>query len=212
MIELIIYDREMNRKGILENQTSILWVRKYFEPGNFEIHAPITQNNLNLLAKGNLVTKKGNVEAGIIESIENNESDNLNEIIIKGRFLSSYMDRRLIKDTLTFNGLTEDAMKLLVRTAEPIPMVQIQEKSNGFENEISFQATMKNLLTLETKLAKGSNIGYRFKPDFKNKKILFELYRGTDRTISQNLNSRVIFSESYDNLNKAIYRWTDQLL
>ena len=50
-MEVRIYDRDLNFKGVIENHTSLIWTRKYYEPGNFEIHAPITEQNLRLLAK-----------------------------------------------------------------------------------------------------------------------------------------------------------------
>lgn len=53
-MEVRIYDRDLNFKGVIENHTSLIWTRKYYEPGNFEIHAPITEQNLRLLAKGNI--------------------------------------------------------------------------------------------------------------------------------------------------------------
>lgn len=42
-MEVRIYDRDLNFKGVIENHTSLIWTRKYYEPGNFEIHAPITK-------------------------------------------------------------------------------------------------------------------------------------------------------------------------
>ena len=66
-MEARIYDRELNFKGVIENHTSLIWCRKYYVPGNFEIHAPITDRNLQLLAKGNIISKRGSEEAGVIE-------------------------------------------------------------------------------------------------------------------------------------------------
>lgn len=208
-MEARIYDRNLNFKGIIENHTSLIWDRKYYEPGNFEIHAPITDRNLALLAKGNIISKRGSEEAGVIEDIENEESDIKNEITAKGRFLSSYMDRRLIKSTVNFFGKVEVAMRQLLTGATAIPLVELGTL-NGFTETVEFQATMKNLMSYETKLAKSAAIGYRFRPDFRQKKILFETYKGTDRTTAQGINSRVIFSESYNNLNNVIYRYNDQ--
>lgn len=210
-MELIIYDRELNRKGIIENQTSIIWTRKYYEPGNFEIHAPITKENLSLLSKGNLISKKDGIEAGVIESVENSENSQLNEITVKGRFLSSYLDRRLIKQTFTFNGFVEVAMRNLINYVDSIPLLELGTLNN-FNETVTFQATMKNLLSIITKLSKTSLIGYRIVPDYVNKQLKFETYKGVDRTSSQNISNRVIFTESYNNLNQATYRWNDQLL
>ena len=108
-MEVRIYGRDLFRRGQIENQTSLIWTRKFYEPGTFELHAPITDENLSLLQEGNIIGKKGSAEAGIIEDIEKEESDIKNEITVKGRFLSSYMDRRLIKRTVNFSGKTEAA-------------------------------------------------------------------------------------------------------
>lgn len=208
-MEARIYDRNLNFKGVIENHTSLIWARKYYEPGNFEIHAPITDRNLALLAKGNIISKRDSKEAGVIEDIENEESDIKNEITAKGRFLSCYMDRRLIKSTVNFSGKVEVAMRQLLTGATAIPLVELGAL-NGFTETVEFQATMKNLMSYETKLAKSAAIGYRFRPDFRAKKIYFETYKGTDRTTAQGINARVIFSESYNNLNNVIYRYNDQ--
>lgn len=210
-MEVRIYGRDLYRKGQIENQTSLIWTRKFYEPGTFELHAPITDENLYLLQKDNIIGKKGSAEAGIIEDIEKEESDIKNEITVKGRFLSSYMDRRLIKKTVNFSGKTEVAMRQLYSGVVPLPLVELGSL-NGFPETVEFQVTMKNLLTYESKLSRAGAIGFRFRPDFRERKIVFETYQGKDRTFSQHENNRVIFSESYNNLNNAIYRYNNQNL
>ena len=32
-MEVRIYDRDLNFKGVIENHTSLIWTRKYYEPG-----------------------------------------------------------------------------------------------------------------------------------------------------------------------------------
>lgn len=211
-MEVRIYDAEMNFKGLIENQTSVLWNRKYYESGDFELHCPITENNRALLQRGNLVWLRGAVEAGIIESLRLEQSNLFNNIIAKGRFLESYMSRRLIRPTFNVqNGNVEQVMQTILNNAVPIPLLQLGTLQ-GFTETVSFQATYKNLLDYETKLSKYANIGFRFRPDFTNKTITFDTYRGNDRTKSQNERTRVIFSESYNNISQATYEENDQLL
>ena len=210
-MEIRFYNREMDFLGVMENQTSLLWRRRYNEPGEFELYAPITDDNLKLTEKTNLIWMRGCDEAGVIEDRKLEESDTKNEITAKGRFISSYMDRRLIKDTVNFTGKVEVAMRQLLSGAVPIPRVQLGELQ-GFEELVDFQATYKNLLDYEEKLAKSAGLGFRFRPDFDEKVIYFEVYKGVDRTTSQGVNNRVTFSESYNNLNNTIYRENDQLL
>ena len=211
-MEVRIYDAQMNFAGLVENQTSVLWNRKYFEAGNFELYCPVTVNNQSLLKRGNLVWIRGAAEAGVIESLTIEQNDIKNQITAKGRFLESYMSRRLIRPTYNIqNGYVETAMRAILSNAEPIPLVQLGEVQ-GFTETVSFQATYKNLLDYETKLSKYSNIGFRFRPNFTDKTITFELYKGLDRTFNQTDRNRVIFSEGYNNLQQAKYTENDQLL
>lgn len=209
-MEIRVYNSELDFQGIVENQTSLIWTRKYFEPGDCELHIPITADNLRLTRRGNLLWKKGKKEAAVIEDRKLEESDSRNEITVKGRFLSSYMDRRLIKSTVYFNGTVEEAMRQLLQGVTEIPRVELGTLQ-AFSDRVEFQATYKNLLVYEEKLGRSANLGFRFRPDFNEKKIYFEVYRGTDRTMSQGVNNRVIFSESYNNLNDTIYRENAQL-
>ncbi len=211
-MEVRVYNADLYRVGQVENQTSIRWTRKFFEAGEFEIHAPITPKNLKLFTEGNIVSIKDAKEAGVIEDIEKEESDKKNEITIKGRFLSSYADRRVIKRVVNYdNAKIENVMRELLTICDEIPLVELGEL-HGFTPTISFQATYRNLQTVLTKIAKYGLIGYRFTPDFDKHKIIFDTMQGTDHSYAQNKNKRVLFTESYNNLKNAIYKFNNQAL
>lgn len=210
-MEIRFYTQEMNLAGIMENQTSLVWARKYFEPGTMELYAPITADNLRLTELGNLVWLRGAKEAAVIEDRMIEENSTRSRIIIGGRFLESYMDRRLIRPKVNYSGRTEVGMRKLLTDAESIPRVRLGAL-NGFTDTISFQATYKNLLEYEEKLARSAGIGYRFRPDFSEKEIIFEIYKGTDRSSAQSRNNRVIFSEMYLNLDNVVLRENEKYL
>lgn len=209
-MEVRIYDRDLNFKGVIENHTSLIWTRKYYEPGNFEIHAPITEQNLRLLAKGNILSKRGSSEAGVIEDIENEESDLKNEITAKGRFLSSYMDRRLIKSTVNFSGKIEVAMRNLLSGVTAIPLVELGTL-NGFTETDRVSSDYEKPYDLRNKtgqrpersvIASGQTSGTR--------KLYLKPTKeptGPRRRVSI---PAIIFSESYNNLNNVIYKYNDQ--
>ena len=210
-MELKIYSSSLERKGIVENFRSLIWLRKYYEPGTFELHVPLTETNLSLLGMGTIITKNESEEAGIIEDIRLSDDPEDREMIVSGRFLSSLFDRRLVKNTFSFTGLTETAMHTLVNNVTSIPLVE-DGTTHGYAPTVTFQVTMKELLAVLTKLSKASGIGYRLYPDFANKKMIFQTYVGTDRSLSQSANERVIFSEGFQNLSGSEYTRNDQLL
>lgn len=210
-MEIRFYDQDMDFIGVMENQTSLVWNRKFYESGKIRLITPLTQENLKLTELGNLVWKRGSNEAAVVEDRIIEETATRSQIEVNGRFISSYMDRRLIRPKVSFSGKVEVAMRQLLSNAETIPRVYLGAL-NDFTEVVSFQATYKNLLEYETKLAKCSNIGFRFKPDFNEKKIYFETYKGVNRSKSQGVNHRVIFSENYDNLNEMSLRENEQLM
>lgn len=82
-MEIRFYTRELNFLGIIENQSSLIWNRKFFEPGTFELHCPITDFNRSLIKIGNLVWIRGAVESGIIESIVMEQSKAKKEFVVR---------------------------------------------------------------------------------------------------------------------------------
>lgn len=210
-MEIRFYTPELNMIGVMENQISLQWRRKFFEPGEFELVAPVTEYNIYLCKLGNIVYVKGAAEAGVIESITIQQDEHENDITATGRFLESYMDRRLIRPKFNYSGTVETAMRTILTNAVPIPLVELGE-FHGYEERISFQATYKNLMEYETKLSKQAGIGYRFTPDMDRRKLVFDLFKGIDHSESQAERTRVTFSESYGNLQMARYEENDLLL
>lgn len=208
-MEIHVYDRNLKRLGHIENHTSLQWHRKYYECGTFELHCPVTAENLRLLKPGNIITKGDKKEAAVIRGDQTEEESTLvNEITRNGYFLPVYLGDRLTGPLFNFNGTVEDAMHFMLNRMEKIPLLQIGADT-GDKTKVQFQATYKNVLEYHTKLARFAEIGFRIVPDFKKKTMTFETYKGVDRTQAQGTNPRVIFSESYDNLNQAKHNYSD---
>ncbi len=210
-MEIRVYNRELVYQGIIEDQSSLLWQRKYFEPGSFELHLPLTAHGLALLPLGNLITIPDREDAGVVEDIECTESEDGGEIVAKGRFLASYFDRRVIQDISMSGGPVWWIMEQLAITngITPIPGLTTGRQCT-VEVDISTRIRLQNALTAFAKLAKAGGYGYRIRPDFKAKKLYLDTFVGVDRTLSQTANSRVIFAEDYGNLYETTYRTNDQ--
>ena len=197
-MEIRIYDSSFNFIGIIENQSSLLWNRKYNDVGSFTLIAPLIQDNIRLLQMGRIVWVKGKVEAGVIESIEMTADSLGYSLKVEGRFLECYLSRRLVNVT-DYSGRVEAAMYDLIEGVAEIPMLVIGE-DKGFTDTIEFQAVYRNLLTCEMNLAKGAALGFRLIPDFVEKQFTFEVYQGVDHSATQYDRTKVTFSDEYENL------------
>ena len=125
-MEIHVYDRNLKRLGHIENHTSLQWHRKYYECGTFELHCPVTAENLRLLKPGNIITKGDKKEAAVIRGDQTEEESTLvNEITRNGYFLPVYLGDRLTGPLFNFNGTVEDAMHFMLNRMEKIPLLQI---------------------------------------------------------------------------------------
>ena len=136
----------------------------------------------------------------MIENLQMNKD----QIVVKGRFLESYLERRLIKETQYYTGNAEDSLRRIVSNMVPIPLLTLGA-DRGLSERLEFQATYKTVLSIVQKVCKGTTLGFRIRPDFSSRNLYFEVYKGADRTSSAA--AKVIFSEKYDNLLNEVYTY-----
>lgn len=201
-MELYIYD-PVELVGILDDATSIRWRRRYFTPGEFEIHMAATAQNLQLMAAGNIVRRVDRREAGLILAREVKGE----ELTVTGRFLSIVLGWATVSRTYTFRQTYEQAMLALVAEGTRVRPELTAGPAKGLPGAIAAQVTWKNLLKIEEKFARASGIGFRvlFEPGV----WTFETYAGLDRSISQSQRPWVCISDEFENLIDPVY--TDDL-
>lgn len=198
-MELYIYS-PAELLGVVDGTSSIRWRRKYFEPGEVEIHLPATAENLALCAVGHVIRRLGCGEAAIIEGHAVDGDD----LTLTGRMLSSVLDRSVIAGTYTFTGSTYEAamLGLITETARASPQVTAGA-AQGYTDTLTAQIAWKNLLTVEKKLSRAGNIGFRML--FEPGAWTFQTYQGVDRSIGQSENPFVFFSDEFGNLTAPKY-------
>ncbi len=114
-MELYIFDRELNFKGIFEGHFSLRWVRRYSKCGEFELHCSLTQETLNILKRGNVIWKKDDLEAGYIEYRNLKQDSKGKEVlVVRGKFLTGYLNRRIIWGIENLNTTSELAIRELI--------------------------------------------------------------------------------------------------
>jgi hypothetical protein len=212
-MDLNIYNPQIELLGVIDAYSSFRWRRRFYEPGEFELHCDVTTDNLAMLAEGNIVHLVDRAEAGVIEGITVSGTDDGDEITVTGRFLSSKLADRVITPTVNFSGAVNIAMRKIVSdnaiAARPIDRL-ILGTLNNFTPITRFQTTGKNVLSTLTALARSSNIGFRVRLDVPGKALVFETYQGIDRTVKQTVRPYVLFSDDFANITDPKYTCNSQ--
>lgn len=215
-MELYIYNQSLELQGVIDDFFSLRWRRKYFMPGEFELHCNLSSDNLGLFNIDFIISKRGAVECGIIEDILIEDNSHTGEtIVVKGRFLSSILDRRITDDTIIIKDTAKNAMLYYIdkhlinpnNTLRKIPLLQLGNTSND-NSQIQVQATYKSVLATLIKLSKKSTQGFRIRVDFSLRQLFFDIYQGVDRSVDQSENTQVILSDEYDNTKNTTYTYS----
>lgn len=216
-MELYIFDREVDFKGILEGYTSLIWRRRYSKHGDFELHCALTFENLELLKKGNVIWKNDDEEAGYIQYRNlniNNDGDEV--LVVQGKFLTGYLNRRFIWGTENLNSTSELAIRTLINnnatnpsdTDRKLSLMALSEVK-GYTQTTNMQTSYANLLDKVEEIANTSELGIRTILDLTNKKIVFDIYEGLDRTSGNGVNAPAIFSREFENVLNQEYTESD---
>lgn len=206
--EIYVYNKSVELIGIIDFFKSLRWRRKYFEAGEFELHIPLNENTSKFLQKDNLIIRSDAVEVGIVESYTINDAGEAGvEVIIYGRFLSSILERRIIKNKINHNGTYLAGERKILNAMTPFSRLEIKNTDISSDNVI-FQVSYKNVYEYLVSLAKLSTIAHRISIDIPNKKYIYENYQGKDRTETQSVNPRYEFSEDKSNIEVANYTYS----
>jgi len=211
MVEIKVYDKKLNFLGLIDDFVSFTWHRKFYEAGSFDLILLTGLFPVQYFAIDNIYMIDGKNEAAIVEIVKADDDGTDSTIHIAGRFLSSILDRRIVKTRLNFNGTIANGMKLLLIPTYMTPF-SILDIGSGTpsSDSIVFQCTYKNTYSQLNKLSLLSGIGFRITPNLVTKRLVFELYLGTDRTSKQSAAERYSFKDSQDNIEQAEYLFTRQ--
>lgn len=216
-MELYIFSRDLELKGILDTFTSLRWIRRYSKTGEFELQCALNTNTLELLKRENIIFKRDDIEAGYIETRQLKIGEDGQEYLeVKGKFLTNYLDRRISWDRVNFEGKTEELMRELVNCNAINPTNPNRKIPNlilgnlkGFIEDIKYQNSFGNIIEQLENVSNTNNLGYRNLLDIKSRLIKFDVYKGIDRTINNGSITPCIFSRDFENILDQEY--TDSL-
>ena len=215
-MELYIYDTEMTLLGVMDMLTSLVWTRRYWSCGEFKLLAPFTENHVRLLQKGRLVMKRGDDEAGQIQYVHINKNGNgLEEIEVQGKFLLSWLGKRIVREQIIAAATAQEILYRIVREnavspadeSRAIPNLLISASDGVLGTEtISYtsEAFINAQLACED-AAKAAALGLRVRTDRKARKHSFSVYQGRNLTIDQSAEPPCVFSQEYDNITEQEY-------
>ena len=209
-MELYIYNTSLELLGIIDEISTLVWTRRYWECGEFSLLIPMTSRHAALLQNGRLIARRDTDEMGQIRYLAVTKDENgLEQIELQGKFLTHWIGKRLLLSSIVSSAPTHELLARIVREnlIEPddprrvIPPLSLTGmtalQSETLNCSLPAYANALDTCSERAKLAK---LGFRIITDLRLKKHFFHVYKGLDRTSGQTENSVCVFSPDFDNV------------
>lgn len=204
----------INLEAICDSFSSLLWDVEYYSCGAFEVYIAASPHNIEIFQTGRIVGRDDDKEHfGLIESVEiQTDAEDGDYLIVRGRFLMCLLERRIIFPTVNFTKETAyaDIIKTVVQFnavvsgVRRIPGLSVGTATGScWEQKTKLQISYDNLMrwvyTICEKIGGTANIRLS-KTTNEQYEMILELSQGSDRSIMQEENPHIVFSDGYNNL------------
>ena len=199
-------DDDFKRQEIMDVFSSLIWVKRYYTCGDFELYAPATSQLSEWLATYKYIARDDEDGLMMIEDVEiKTDAENGDYYIISGQSLEGILSWRIILPLtiIETNDAAAVAYKLVKENigedcAEPDRMVSNFVVDEAFTLPANIKTQMRgaNLMQAITELGMTYGFGFRVLPDDSGN-FVFSLYQGQE--------TEVVFSKEFDNIINTDY-------
>ena len=199
-------------EAVCDSFSSLLWDIEYYQCGSFEVYIAANPQNVDIFQPGRIVGRDDDSQHfGIIESVQiDTDVENGDYLTIKGRFLMCLLERRIIHPmySTTAESVWRDHPRVVRNTllfdSRKIPGLSLGTVSGTcWEQTATLQISYANLMewiyTICEKIGGTANIRL-VKDTGEQYRMVFDLSEGADRSLMQEDNPHIIFSDAYSNL------------
>lgn len=201
-MEIYVLNQSLERIGGVDVYESFSWDTKYNDIGSFELHCPLEFFGL-LREERYIQCTADDYHNGIIEYIEKTtNAEGVENLVVKGRTLEAILERRTIKaakyESVQPAAICADLIRRnageLAEPARQIGGLSVGSTPNADEGVVSYSCAKTSLLDAVKSILQESQIGFRLYIDDADpaaRKILFDMYKGENRTEEDNTETEI---------------------
>lgn len=217
-MQLFILNSDFEIIDIIDSFSSIEWVKRYYETGDFVLNTMATVENIQTLAKRHYISREDDEMICQIEKINiKTSSEDGNEITVSGRSIEKILAQRIVWNQT--NSKAEETAEMFIRRLIDENAINPSDKKRkipklklgalkGYTEKIDKQITGDNLLKAVMEICKTYEYGFKITMDEEGY-LVFDLYKGEDRSYKQDKNPFVIFSNDFDNIANTEYEYDE---
>lgn len=215
-MELYVFDMNLNRLGIIDDFVQVNIERNYTKMSQLSMVVDGDKEIIDLLKKGRIVAKVDDVQRGYLILTRQYIDERSSQLEVIAPSLNILLNRRLVLGQQSFRGAIEDVLKsfVAVNAVAPenpkriIPNLQIST-NRGIAGTAKESGSNDPLDEFLYSTCNKYNLSWDVLLDVHNKKFVFDVWKGVDRSVEQMANPHVIFSKDRENVLRQDYVESD---
>lgn len=209
-MELFVFNFAFERIGIIDSYQSLGFEINYKKHSELDITVDATPENIDYFLNNSddvILTKENDTSRGYIVDVAKYTDEKKSTIEVFCKSLGYLLNRRIIDGQQTYSGTVEDALRYFVdknavNPSNPnrkIPNLILGNK-NGFTTSTTEAFSNKYLDESLWETCVKFDLAYDILMDIANKKFIFTVWQGVDRTTEQTIRDVVVFAKEFDNV------------
>lgn len=210
-MQIIIFGKDYQTTGAIRVFNTLLWYRRYYSPGMFELHVPA--DCFNLLNSGQYLYRSDRTELGVIREVNFVRGEKGEKTAYcKGFFAEHLLNNNIIYPAFSRTGTPEALARSIVGqyiinpsdAARKIRNIRLGA-AHGGGTPIALQNTGDHVGDRLYDALKTQEMSQRLAFDYLENTLTYEVWKGLDRRDTQTENSWAIFSDRFRNIKNAQY-------
>lgn len=203
-MDIKLLDKNFNLIEVVDEYSSLIWHRKYYECGSFELYAEMDKFEVFKMSK--YIYIDIDTETGVIESLGYGDKKSY----IKGRFLESESDSKIIYPVQNLSGTPQNIVLQLC--GKFLPDIDREADPQLNTGNMNLQDLGSNLMEKIYELLKPEEMSFRIIYDYENDRKILKVWKGIDRIGANPQNSIAIFAEDFENVVDSKYAYSREEL
>ena len=196
-----IFDRDFNQINVLQSYQSFAWEEAYQNRGLFTLIVSDTTENIKFLQEEYFLYMNGKKTAMVIKYRKFDSEKQLIEL--HGYTTIELIDQRGLLGIKRLTNAERGMREILSDNLRGLPRIDAGE-NKGYTETFTAQYSNKLILDIFPEVCAGTELGIRMLFDYKNKRHVFDVYKGIDRTFGQSENPTALFNEDFGTLTSTI--------
>lgn len=210
-MQFIIFDKDFQTIGSIRIFNALLWYRRYYSPGMFELHVPAEY--FDLINSGKYLYRNDRAELGVIREVNFMRGEkNEKTAYCKGYFAEHLLNNNVIYPAFDQTGTPETLAnsvidRYIINPADAKRKICHIQLGNpqSVGNPITLQNTGDNVGERLYDMLKTQEMSQRLVFNYLENTLTYEVWKGLDRRDTQKVNSWAIFSDHFRNIKNAQY-------